>query len=421
MHLDMNSYFASVAQQDDPELRGRPVGVCEHLGGIIIAASIEAKRLGIKSVTPVREARAMCPGIALVPTAFQRYRFYTERLLKLVRDYSNSVELYSIDELFCDLSAASSSTARGAGDPWVEAERIAREIKGRMPREVGDWFLCSIGLSWSKVAAKVASELEKPNGLTVAPPEKREWLYGQIALTDIPGIANRSARRLATLGIRSLQDLRRYPKSRLVAAWGMPGYQVWSLGQLEDAGGSRPFSHGPERPKSIGHQYTLERAYRAPRFLRPVLYHLSDMVARRLYRHGLAASRVHVYIRGSEGFRCYNHARLPAPAVDGRDIFLGAWKIAAPAARFPRIIQIGVSVSELGEPVQQLDLFSKPERSPIPMSLRLTEALAEVRERWGSGAIGRPEQLAGSGAFHESAGFGRLADWGVRRTAALGG
>src|SRR6185436_7054863 len=152
--------FASVEQQDNPAWRGQPVGVCEHLGGIIIAASIEAKQWGIKTGTPVWEARKLYPKIILTPTHPDRYRFYTARFLKVFGDYTNDVEKYSIDEAFIDATKACNIVRPdGQGgyikvDPWVEAARIAREIKTRMKREVGDWLTCSVGIGDNKLLAK---------------------------------------------------------------------------------------------------------------------------------------------------------------------------------------------------------------------------------------------------------------------------
>ena len=147
-HLDMNSYFASVHQQDHPETRGKPVGVCEHLGGIIIAASVDAKRWGIKTGTPVWEARKLYPKIILTPTQPERYRYFTRRFLKLMGDYTDKVEPYSIDEAFMDGTRACNvrksselrvgSSEWGYVDPFEEAVRVALEIKRRMKIEVGE-------------------------------------------------------------------------------------------------------------------------------------------------------------------------------------------------------------------------------------------------------------------------------------------
>ncbi len=177
MHLDMNSYFASVEQQDNPVWRGLPLGVCEHLGGIIIAASIEAKKWGIKTGTPVWEAKKLYPKIILTPTRPDAYRLYNRRMVKVVSDYTNYVERYSIDEVFADISKVCNVRglrAKGLGlseyyqiNPFEEAVRVAQEIKRRMKKEVGDYLTCSIGLAENKLLAKIGSDLRKPDGIVV--------------------------------------------------------------------------------------------------------------------------------------------------------------------------------------------------------------------------------------------------------------
>src|SRR3989344_8462289 len=137
LHLDMNSYFASVEQQANPHLRGKPVGVCEHLGGIIIAPSVEAKRLGIKLGTPVWEARKIYPQIVLLPTDPDKYRHVSTGFMKILCDYSDEVEQYSIDEAFVDITKYCSGNFDGA-------LFLGLEIKQRLAREVGEWVSSSI-------------------------------------------------------------------------------------------------------------------------------------------------------------------------------------------------------------------------------------------------------------------------------------
>ncbi len=165
LHIDMNSYFASVEQQDNLAWRGQPLGVCEHLGGIIIAASVEAKKWGIKTGTPVWEAKKLYPKIILTKTHPDRYRLYTGRLIKILRDYTGLVEQYSIDEAFIDVTRV--CNIKGVRSPFEEAVRIAGLIKIRMKTEVGDWLRYSIGVAENKLLAKIASDLQKPDGLTV--------------------------------------------------------------------------------------------------------------------------------------------------------------------------------------------------------------------------------------------------------------
>lgn len=141
LHIDMNSYFASCEQQANPFLRGKPIGICEHLGGIIIAPSIEAKKLGIKTGTPVWEARKIYPKILLFKTDPDKYRDTTRKFLNIFYKYTESIQKYSIDEAFLDLSLE----VKSSPDPWARAEEIGKEIKLEMKKYVGDWISCSIG------------------------------------------------------------------------------------------------------------------------------------------------------------------------------------------------------------------------------------------------------------------------------------
>ncbi|MBL8031625.1 MAG: DNA polymerase IV, partial [Candidatus Doudnabacteria bacterium] len=293
----MNSYFASCEQQDNVAWRGKPLGVCEHLGGIIIAPSVEAKRWGIKTGTPVWEARKLCPQIILTKTNPDRYRYYTAKFLKVFEDYTADIERYSIDEAFLDVtkvcnvrvgSEKCTVNSWGLVDPYEEAERIAKEIKRRVKLEVGDYLRCSVGIGWSKLIAKVGSDMQKPDGLTVLRPEDKPLLYKKLQLTDIPGIGNRMARRLRERGVRTLVDLRECPVASLHSWFGIMGYHLWSMGQLEGSWHENFSEFSPVT--SVGHLYTIAGEFRnRPGVGEQVLYKLSEMVARRLRALGVGA------------------------------------------------------------------------------------------------------------------------------------
>lgn len=434
MHLDMNSYFASVEQQDNPAWRGKPVGVCEHLGGIIIAASVEAKRWGISTGTPVWEAKKIYPKIHLSPTHPDRYRMYTRRLVKLVEQYTDSVELYSIDEVFLDLTRVCNirlprasfrfPEGRACGqcrdtaslrefflahrqelsqaDPFEEAERIGKEIKARMKREVGDYLRCSIGIAENKLVAKIASDLKKPDGLTVIRPEDKDMLYSRLSLTDIPGIGKRQERNLNSLGIYSLRDLKEYPLSKLVARFGLPGYHLHAMGQLESS--FKPEVDGDGGIKSMGHMYTLPKEFRDRRWIEPVLYKLSEMVARRLRRKNLAGNMLFFHLHDDQ-HACFGRGRRLKNAIHtGADIYAEAKSILGElnvdAARF-RLV--GVTVAGLRPKVGQQSLFRREERLE-----RVEEAIGDVNDKYGDFTLCHvPARLAGA-AFHDSVGFGRV-------------
>jgi DNA polymerase-4 len=438
MHLDMNSYFASVEQQDNLAWRGKPLGVCEHLGGIIIAASVEAKKWGVKTGTPVWEAVKLYPKIILTPTRPERYRHFNRLMVKVVSDYTSAVEVYSIDEVFADLTKACnvrtadqliSLSAYQLVDPFEEAVSIAQEIKRRFKTEVGDWLRCSIGIAENKLLAKIGSDMKKPDGLVVILPyghcrggfQTRPYgdgncdiliknqLYDQLRLIDIPGIGRRQEKNLNALGIRTLKDLRDYPKSHLVSRFGnIMGHHLYNIGQLE--GTWKELVHQEQEIKSMGHMYTLPVEFRKPEFFMPVLYKLCEMVGRRLRKKGLMGNVIHFYChdKNYEGFG--KSIKLGYFLQDGREIFLECEKMMTggvgeglkPSPTEGTKL-IGVTVAGLRLHENQLSLFGDAERQK-----RLLLALDKINNKYGEFTILRAQMLPAGKAFSDSIGFGRV-------------
>ncbi len=441
MHLDMNSYFASVEQQDCPAWRGKPVGVCEHLGGIIIGASVEAKKWGITTGAPVWEARKLYPKIILTHTRPEAYRFYTRKFLKVVGDYTGLVEKYSIDECFLDLTKVCNVKISGKlpqADPWEEAVNIARQIKHRFKTEVGDWLRCSIGIADNKTVAKIASDMRKPDGLVVVLPDagqgrigpieerpisiaadrrqaaalryggeclvlSKERLYRQLALIDVPGIGRRQERNLGELGIKTLSDLRDYPRSRLVARFGpVMGYHLHSLGRLQSAW-KAPVADD-EEIKSMGHMYTLPQEYRQREFFMPVLYKLCEMVARRLRRKDLTGNVLHFFAHDKQWQGFGRSLKLGYFLQDGREAFLEIAGTLRSEFRIPDSVRIiGVTIAGLRPRVNQLSLFGDAERER-----RLAEALDKINDKYGEFSISRAQIIKAGKVFRDSVGFGRI-------------
>lgn len=449
IHLDMNSYFATAEQQDHPEFRGKPLGVCEHLGGIIIAASIEAKRWGIKTGTPVWEARKLYPKIILTHTHPDRYRLYIKRVIKVVSDYTGAVEQYSIDELFADLTKACnikipnkkfqitnksqslkpkypSRVEYVQADPFEEAVNIAQTIKRRMKKEVGDWLTCSIGIADNKLLAKIASDMQKPNGLVVVTPDvgqgrallnrqaeglrysadylvfSKPDLYQRLKLTDIPGIARRQEKNLNALGIKTLLDLKNYPLSWLIKRFGVNGYHLHQMGNLRASW--KPEVEKDELIKSIGHMYTLPKEFREKKFFVPVLYKLCEMVAKRLRKQELMGNVIHFYLRDKDYEGYGESKKLGFCVYDGREIFLQCMRVfegfKMSSGEFKLI---GVTVAGLRPYIAQLSLFGHEERLK-----RTVGALDKINAKYGDFTLCRVPILAAGRAFRDSIGFGRI-------------
>lgn len=468
LHLDMNSYFATVEQQDNPVWRGKVLGVCEHLGGIIIAASIEAKKWGIKTGTPVWEAKKIYPKIILTHTRAEAYRQYNRKLVKLVSDYTDKVEVYSIDECFLDITRVCNVRCKNEdaryknkehilhpisyilnyANPFEEAIKIAKEIKQRMKKEVGDYLTCSIGIAENKLLAKIASDMQKPDGLVVIIENQnakikmqnlgvfsfaKNELYNHLKLTDIPGIGRRQEKNLNQLGIKTLSDLKNCPLSHLAARFGpISGYHLYNMGQLK--GTWKEQVRQGEEIKSIGHMYTLPKEYRAPEFFGPVLYKLCEMVAQRMRKQELMGNVIYVFAHDKDCQGFGNHQRLGFDIYDGREIFIQAINICqefagaspdrGPGRRFPdtggrarppqfkidQIKLIGVTVAGLKPRARQLSLFGDEERTD-----RLTQALDKINQKYGGWTICRAPVLKAKYAFKDSIGFGRLREFGKRK------
>ena len=417
-HIDMNSYFATCEQQDNPAWRGKPIGVCEHLGGIIIAPSIEAKRWGIKTAMPVWEARKLYPKIILTKTNPDRYRFYTARFLKVFADYTDRIEKYSIDEAFLDLTKACNIRGFKNGvlqnlDPWQEAARMAREIKTRMKTEVGDWITCSVGISYSKLVAKIASDLQKPNGLVIVRPEDRDSLYDRLSLTDIPGIGYRQERNLNKLGIYTLKDLRDYPLSKLVSHFGIAGYHLHSMGQLQ---GSWKEGFGEDvvaTPlKSMGHMYTVPMEYRQKKILRPVLYKLSEMVAARLRANDLMGNHIYAHAYNGDEVHAGRGAKIGYYVQDGRDIYLEALALLGSTANLRELENqtyfVGVTVGGLAPFAPQASLFED-----IPRRQRLAIALDKINQKYEDFTVARVPAFLARDIIRDSVGFGRMKEFKI--------
>lgn len=203
MHVDMNSYFATVEQQANPALRGKPVGIIKALGrGCVIAASVEAKKYGVKTGTTVWEAKKLCPQIVLVPSDMDKYFSITQGFIQIATDYSPSWEVFSIDELFLDVTQTQYLYPGGAF-------QIALEVKERIRQDLGEWIKCSVGISFTKLLAKLASEMHKPDGLTFL--EEPDYLEetANIAVSEVCGIGGARARWLNDRGAHTLGQARK--------------------------------------------------------------------------------------------------------------------------------------------------------------------------------------------------------------------
>jgi len=284
----MNSYFASVEQQANPFLRGKPVGVCAYLSnnGCILASSMEAKKFGVKTGLTVRMAREFCPSIIILENHPDKYRSTTEQIFNLLSEYTDTLEPYSIDEAFLNLTGLIKS--------FAEAKKICEEIKVRIKNEVGEWLKASQGLAFTKFLAKFASDCGEKDNVTIIEniQQVEEW-FKKVELTAAWGIGDKLKIKLNELGINSLMDLKNYPVTNLRQQLGIMGYYLWA--NVNGIEIDHVKNDEETLPKSIGHSYCIPKRTTDKEYLAKILMKLCEKTGRRLREQNLEAKSLTIY------------------------------------------------------------------------------------------------------------------------------
>jgi DNA polymerase-4 len=282
LFVDLNSYFASVEQEVRPELRGRPVAVVPMMADttVCIAASYEAKAFGVKTGTQVGEAKRMCPELTLLEARHEIYIEYHHRIVEAVETCLPVTAVLSIDEMACRLM--------GRERPLLAAMELGRRVKTRIRETVGETLKSSVGLATNRYLAKVASDIEKPDGLVALPLDILPEALRQLTLRDLPGIGPRTEIRLNEQGIRTMDDLLALDCEKTGSLWGSVwGERLWHWLKGEDFDMSET-----EHLKSISHQHVLAPEMRAPEKAWAVAHKLLHKAAMRLRASGLWASSI---------------------------------------------------------------------------------------------------------------------------------
>ena len=294
-HIDFDSFFASVEQQFNPILRGKPFGVTATNGRTcIIAASREAKKLGIPSVTRVWEAQKICPTIITVPAQFEKYWEISQKFLNICKDFSPYVELFSLDEVFIDLT----STENLFGGSY----RIIETIKKRIESEIGEYITVSVGLSHNRLLAKLASGLNKPNGFMEIKQENLESVYGRVKLSDFCGIGQAIEKRLNKIGVYTPLQLRGASLNELISEFkDVEGHFLKNLGLGIDESEVVPY-YLPDEVKSVGRNYCLPHNEHDQRKILQNVFELCEEVGIKLRRLNKKAKTIGFYLSGEETF-----------------------------------------------------------------------------------------------------------------------
>ncbi len=377
LHVDLDAFFAAVEQRDRPELCGKPVVVGvggRNDRGVVSAASYEARRFGIHSAMPLRTAARLCQDVVFVPVDGPKYSVVSRQIMDILRRYTPAVEPISIDEAFLDV--AGSETLHGT------PIQIARSIKATIHAELD--LTASVGVATTKLVAKVASDLEKPDGLVVVAPGAEAAFLAPLPISRLWGVGEKTATVLSDFGVSTIGDLAALPDDLLARRFGKQGPVLAQRARGID---SSPVS-GAEPARSVSHESTFDIDTADPEVLERTLLALSEGVAGRLRAGGVKARTITVRVRDSSFNTISRQRTLQEPTDQTEVVFAAALDLARPQLRGIRVRLLGVGASHLGDG-EQMALFD----ADGDRQRRVTEAADEIRRRYGSKAIQRARLL----------------------------
>lgn len=375
----MDAFFVSVEELENPDLKGKPVVVGGQADqrGVVSAASYAARKFGVHSALPLREAYRRCPQAIFLDGHPERYREYSQKVHAILRDFSPAVEQVSIDEAFLDLSGAE----RLLGPPMKAAHTLHERVRA----ETG--LPCSIGAGTSRLVSKIGSGLAKPNGVLWIQPGLEAEFLAPLDIKKIPGVGKVMQQKLRDCGIQRIGQLAGLDEGFLAKQWGKMGRALAGKARGEDAGGWFDSEiGGHDLPKSISHETTFGVDTNDRKLLDATLAKLVQLVARRLREHRLWTRTIQLKLRYSD-FSTYTRARTleESTQLDNvlleavRDLFRTNWQAPKP------IRLLGVQAGGLTNPEGQLGLLDSDERRKWGNALAAADAL---RDRFGESAVG---------------------------------
>jgi DNA polymerase-4 len=368
LHIDMDAFFISVEQRDDPALRGKPAAVCGSLSrSVVTSATYEARPYGIRAGMPIQEAKRRCPQLILVEGDHSKYTETAARIFSILKDYTPIVEIASIDEAYLDITQSQLL--------FKSSLDIGQSIKDRIREK--EQLTSSIGIAPNKLLAKLGSRLKKPDGLTLIRKKEIEEILRDLPVERLQGIGPKLEEALKSMGILTCGQLGRFPVPQLTKRFGVIGERLHEMGLGLDESPVVPLDK-EEDAKSISHSVTLEEDTSDPNLLKKVLLQLSERVSRRMRRDGFYGRRLTLTIRYSDFYTFSKQKTLSKWINSGNEIFRQAFEIFESIPHPKSIRLLGVGVSHLKKEWCQLDLFEKREKKD-----QLLKAMDRVNERFG--------------------------------------
>lgn len=394
MHIDLNSCFATIEQQANPLLRGRPIAVAAYVtpSGCILAPSIEAKKYGVKTGMRVKEGKLLCPDLQILGPDPWKYRNIHVQLRDLISRYTSNFSPKSIDEFVLNFEGYPSFK--------IGLHQAGKEIKQKIKQDIGDWLTVSIGIGPNRFLAKLAAGLKKPDGLDEINSQNYQQIYSKLTLTDLNGIKTANAVRLNNVGIHTLGDFYQAPVNQLRSAFkSILGY-YWYLRlrgwEIDDVEFSR---------KSYGNMYSLPMTLSEPQELSPLLHKLVEKCSFRMRRAGFSARGVHVaLLYRDHSFWHHGGTIRREPLFNANDIYNYAYRIMVSSPYRKPVANLSISLFDLKKAdFSQLDLFNE-----IAKKINLTRAVDNIKEKWGDYVITPAMMLGTEDKVPDRVAFGNI-------------
>lgn len=400
MHVDLNSCFATIEQQANPLLRGKPIVVAAYKspGGCILAPSIEAKTYGVKTGMRVKDGKKLCPDLIVRGSDPDKYRFVHIKLRDIFSSYTDRFFPKSIDEFVLEMDPTSPRLRRVGGHGM---RNIALDIKKRIKREIGEWLTVSVGISTNRFLAKQASNLRKPDGLDEINYKNYLEIYEKWKLTDLCGIARKNALRLRLVGINNVVEFYEAPLWKLRAAFRSINSYFWFMRLRGWEVDGVEFQR-----RTFGNSYALPEPFVSEDELSPILAKLVHKTGIRLRKNEYGARGVHLGIRYRENFGFWHKGKSFPEILYGDDEI------------FERIFNL-LKMSECKFPVRELyvtvfDLVSSEIIQgqvfrDVKKARKLTDAIDEINNKWGLFSVHSARMITARELIPDRIGFGRAA------------
>jgi DNA polymerase-4 len=386
IHLDINSCFATIEQQANPLLRDKPVVVCAYTtnSGCILAASVTAKKLGIKTGMKVIDAKRIYPKVVVLEPDPPKYRFVHKKIFKILENYSLKVIPKSIDEFVFKIL--------DGFDPIL----VSKEIKRRIKKEVGEYITVSIGISTNRYLAKVASNLQKPDGLSLINKDNFREVFSRLKLTDLTGIKNGNSTRLNLVGIKTVLDFYNSPLNKLKLAFGGIGGYYWYL---------RLKGYEIDNYQSI--RKTYSNSFAPPPNMAndtfKILSKLTQKTGLRIRKAGFKISGVHLFLQNRDGFTWHMGRKLKKDIFDSNDLFLEFKKLVGMSPIKNNLRNIAISTFGIKDKrMLQTEIFSDVVRKEI-----LNKSLDMINTKFGEYTIYPARMINGNSMIKDRIAFGQ--------------